>query len=85
MIKLFITLLVISTTTFSYGDEFCEGFKDGYVAGYCDVKGKSFCTKPIVPICPIKNIGEKGYRDGYNRGFKSGMRKASQPNAFGGF
>lgn len=53
-------------------DPFTRGFEDGYVEGYCyDIFG---CIEPIVPIAPIPKIGESydSYRDGYNRGFKTG-------------
>jgi hypothetical protein len=55
--------------------EYCDGWEDGYCEGWKDVKGEySIC--PITPICPIPEIGKDGYRGGYNRGFKAGMRAA---------
>ena len=57
--------------------DYCEGWEDGYCEGWKDVKGKySIC--PIAPICPVPKIGERGFKDGYNRGFKRGMKDASK-------
>lgn len=60
-----------------YGDDFCEGWEDGYCEGYKYVKG-DYAICPITPICPMKRIGEDSYRDGYNRGFIAGMRAAQR-------
>ena len=49
---------------------YCEGWEDGYIAGYC--YRKYGCIEPIPPVCPIPEINEDGYRDGYNRGFIKG-------------
>ena len=55
--------------------DYCDGWEDGYCEGWKDVKGQySIC--PIAPICPIPEIGKDGYKGGYNRGFKAGMKKA---------
>ena len=55
--------------------DYCDGWEDGYCEGWKDVKGQ-YAICPITPICPIPKIGKDGYRGGYNRGFKAGMRKA---------
>ena len=57
--------------------EFCEGFEDGYCEGWKDVKG-TYAICPVTPICPIPKIGQSSdsYKDGYNTGFKKGMRDA---------
>lgn len=57
--------------------EFDEGFEDGYCEGWKDVKGQ-YAICPITPIPPIPEIGQSSssYRDGYNTGFKAGMRAA---------
>ena len=50
---------------------FCAGYKKGYIAGYCyKVYG---CLKPLTPLCPLPDLGETGYKDGYNRGFIDGL------------
>ena len=50
---------------------FCDGWEHGYVAGYCY---KQFgCLKPLVPLCPLPDLGENTYQGGYNRGFLAGL------------
>ena len=50
---------------------FCDGWRSGYVAGYC--YRQYGCIEPIVPICPLPRIGEDNYEGGYNRGFLQGL------------
>ena len=48
-------------------DQFCDGFEAGYKAGWCyEIFG---CIEPITPLCPMPEINETSYKDGYNRGF----------------
>ncbi|MBT4779990.1 MAG: hypothetical protein P8P19_03085 [Polaribacter sp.] len=55
-----------------------EGWEDGYCEGWKDVKGQ-YAICPITPICPIPEIGcSEGYKCGYNRGFKAGMKAAKE-------
>tara|TARA_B110000116_G_C16199415_1_gene300201 strand:- start:75 stop:368 length:294 start_codon:yes stop_codon:yes gene_type:complete len=57
--------------------EFDKGFEDGWCEGWKDVKGQnSFC--PFAPFPPFPTLSQSSdsYRDGYNTGFKAGMRKA---------
>ena len=56
-------------------DDYCDGWEDGYCEGWKDIKGQ-FAICPITPICPLPEIGRDRYRDGYNRGFKAGVRAA---------
>lgn len=57
--------------------DYCDGWEDGYCEGWKDVKGQ-FAICPIAPICPIAEIDcSEGYRCGYNRGFKAGMKAAN--------
>jgi hypothetical protein len=57
----------------AFGEKtYCDGFKKGYVAGYCFED--PFCIKPIVPICPIPVVNFNTYKDGYQRGFKAGIK-----------
>ena len=94
MNKIIITALVLGTFTivssfsinknfqFDYSSsknelKYCDGWKDGYCEGWKDVKGK-FAICPITPICPIPEIGKDTYKDGYNRGFKTGLKDASK-------
>ena len=53
--------------------EYCEGWDDGYEAGYCYNRGIG-CIAPIPPICPVPKVGETEYKHGYNRGFVKGRR-----------
>ncbi|WP_420378776.1 hypothetical protein [Gilvibacter sp.] len=53
-----------------------QGWADGYCEGWKDEKGQ-FAICPVTPICPVPKIEcSKGYRCGYNRGFKYGICKA---------
>lgn len=56
---------------------FCEGWDDGYVEGYCYAETFDDCITPIPPICPIPDVGEDTYNDGYNRGFLEGINDNS--------
>ena len=61
------------TISNSWGTEFNKGFEDGWCEGWEDVKGSlSMC-----PMSPMPKMGQSSdsYRDGYNTGFKAGMRK----------
>jgi hypothetical protein len=50
---------------------FCEGFHAGYNAGWC--YQQYGCLQPLPPLCPLPNLGESTYQDGYNRGFLAGL------------
>lgn len=65
-------------TVITLDEDYTEGWGDGYCEGWKDVKGPySIC--PITPICPIPKIEcYEGYKCGYNRGFKAGMRAANK-------
>lgn len=54
----------------AWADDFCDGWYDGYIAGYCHNQFQ--CMEPMVPMCPMQNMGEESYQDGYNRGFLAG-------------
>ena len=53
-----------------------EGWEDGYCEGWKDVKGQmALC--PLTPLCPLPKLEcSEGYKCGYNRGFKAGMKAA---------
>ena len=75
-----ITLFTIFTfTSFSFttvSTDYCDGWEDGYCEGYKDVKGQ-FSICPITPMCPLANTNcNRGYKCGYNRGFKAGTKAA---------
>ncbi len=52
---------------------FCDGWEEGYEAGYCYYNLKHHKFKPIfiVPICPIVS-GINDYNEGYAYGFTRG-------------
>lgn len=57
--------------------EYAEGWKKGYCEGWKDVKGKhAIC--PATPHTPVPEMGKKSYQDGYNRGFKAGIKAAKR-------
>ena len=66
-----ICIIFLFVASEAWASAFCEGWHDGYIAGYC--YRKVSCIPPIVPICPIPRIGEDTYMDGYNRGFLAGL------------
>ena len=57
--------------------EFDKGFEDGHCEGWKDVKGE-YSVCPVAPVAPVPNAYQSynSYRDGYNTGFKAGMRAA---------
>jgi hypothetical protein len=71
---LYVNLLLL---VFSFGGKsYCDGWKTGYVRGYCGTD--IYCIKPIVPICPVPLPNFNTYQDGYDRGFKAGKKKADE-------
>lgn len=75
----FIAIILSFSPANSHKDRaYCEGWEEGYCQGWKDVKGYwSIC--PIAPICPIPKIDcYQGYKCGYNRGFRRGMRDANR-------
>lgn len=65
---------IVEKESITVQSNFCRGFNDGYKEGYCyDRYG---CIAPIPPVCPVLEVGERidSYKDGYNRGFKTGLR-----------
>jgi hypothetical protein len=50
---------------------FCDGWANGYVAGWMYAKPNSY--KPFIPFCPFPEPGKDSYQDGYNRGFVQGL------------
>lgn len=66
-----ILLVLIGITLVSTYTDFCEGYRIGYKQGYC--YGEQFCLSPLTPLCPLPDLGERGFQDGYNRGFLDGL------------
>lgn len=72
--KILTIVLVLCFTLFTAEEKtFCDGFKKGFVKGYC--AGDEFCIEPITPLCPIPHIGQDKYDDGYLRGVIAGKKK----------
>lgn len=61
------TLLLLISISFN---SFCDGWVDGYVAGYRQKNNCQYCTA-IAPVCGIPQVGQsyESYQDGYNSGF----------------
>jgi hypothetical protein len=57
--------------------EFDQGFEDGHCEGWKDVKGE-YSVCPVTPVAPVPKVSQRSdsYKDGYNTGFKRGMRDA---------
>tara|TARA_R110000850_G_C9932822_1_gene462261 strand:+ start:101 stop:388 length:288 start_codon:yes stop_codon:yes gene_type:complete len=55
-----------------------KGWEEGYCEGWKDVKGQmALC--PLTPLCPLPELDcPEGYKCGYNRGFKAGMKAAKK-------
>ena len=70
MRKIILIVLAVATLATTYTD-FCEGFRVGYKQGYC--YGEYACLAPLVPLCPLPELGERSFQDGYNRGFLAGL------------
>ena len=64
-----------NTKTEIKGEDFRQGWKDGYCEGWKDVKGQ-YAHCPYAPYPPYPPYGKDHYRGGYNMGFKKGMRDA---------
>ena len=68
---------IISETVKVPAQEYYEGFKEGWKEGWKDVKGPhSYPPYAPYPSYPAYPKSEDSWRDGYNDGFKAGMRKA---------
>jgi len=68
---IFLLAVLFIAPTPSSADSFCAGWHDGFIAGYC--YQNDFCLEPLVPLCPLPNINEDSYQDGYGRGFLAGL------------
>jgi len=75
-VTVFLILQVGALLATASDDSYCEGWEKGYVAGYCyEVVN---CIEPVVPVCPIPEIGFDTYQDGYNRGFTKGKEDKNE-------
>lgn len=77
MKKLTIIISLIFLSFTSIQDPYCDGWEEGYCEGWQSIKGQlAMC--PIAPICPIPEVLENEYNDGYNRGFLKGRVDAKR-------
>jgi hypothetical protein len=74
------TVLFLGLTATAAADEFCDGYKRGYVTGYKQATNSSLA--PLTPLCPLKPL--KGFGDpksdfefGYTIGFRDGVSEGS--------
>lgn len=69
MRKILIGLMTVILLS-ANGTDYCDGFNEGYEAGYCyEDPG---CVAPAPPACPVPEPGYDTWRDGYNTGFAKG-------------
>lgn len=77
--KKILTLIVVLFTTLNlFATDFCGGFKEGFIDGWCYANSRNmYCVPPLPPICPTVRIGESmwSYSDGYKRGYQRGLNK----------
>jgi len=50
---------------------FCDGWEEGYIAGFCNKRTN--CSEPLTPVCPAPLPGKDTYKDGYDLGFPAGL------------
>lgn len=72
-----LTYCLIITPLFIKNEKtFCDGWEEGYKAGWCfEIVN---CIEPVVPVCPVPEVFENTYKDGYNRGFTEGKKKRNE-------
>jgi hypothetical protein len=73
-VSLFLSFLIIFSTSFSQQKPFEQGFAKGFKEGYCYNQSIT-CLAPLTPLCPMPRINENenNFTDGYNRGFQTGL------------
>ncbi|MFK7749634.1 MAG: hypothetical protein AB8B65_14655 [Kordia sp.] len=85
LLLLFLTSLVatsVASTKFTTEKTFCDGWEEGYKAGFSYHNIQNRRIEPIftTPICPIPKIGFENYQVGYNRGLLAGKKKFEKRN-----
>jgi hypothetical protein len=62
---------VLFTSITAMAGTFCDGWDEGYTAGYC--YKRTNCSEPLVPVCSAPSEGKNTYKDGYDLGFPAGL------------
>jgi hypothetical protein len=75
-----VQILVLASLTImpspALADQFCDGFKRGYITGYKQASGSSF--EPFAPFCPFQpfkrfNDPSSDFEHGYIIGLQKGL------------
>ena len=72
------TLIIFLLFNLPIEKTFCDGWDDGYCQGWEFVKGPEFSICPLPPLCPLPEIYQEEYKDGYHRGFLKGRKDAKE-------
>jgi hypothetical protein len=73
---LFVILVPLMCLSSYVGDcEYCNGWNEGYSAGYC-YNNDNPCVWRVAPPCPVPKFNKYTFQDGYHAGFLKGMRDA---------
>jgi hypothetical protein len=80
--KTIIILLFVVFGLSTTNNQFCDGFTNGYIDGYCYDQPVGICLEPLVPLCPLPRLNRDTYKDGYNTGFVQGKAQYRKNNRF---
>lgn len=82
MTKLNLLFLFLFYILLSAGSDFCQGWREGYCRGYRSLAGqRAVC--PTTPKCPKRDIDERTYNHGFDKGFKKGYMDAKEKGLSG--
>lgn len=74
----FLLFIILCCSNIYSQSGYCNGWEVGYKKGYC--YNEYGCVAPVAPVCPVANIGEETYIDGYNRGLIQGSQDSKTNN-----
>jgi hypothetical protein len=65
-------VLIVFLISMNINKTYCDGWKKGYVEGWCykDLN----CINPVLPICPIPDPNFNNYDYGRKDGFEKGRK-----------
>ncbi len=69
-------LVLIGLPTTVAATPWCDGYQEGYVAGYESVRQHPVFA-PSCPL-PVRRTDPNNYQQGYSRGVRDGQRQAEQ-------